>query len=78
MSDAAEVQLSGQTEATSTLLRISNDVAYNLAISNSASQSSSHALNIGNNNNIDTGTSTALQSDINPDPAASDINVLKQ
>ena len=77
MSDAAEVQLSGQTETNSTLLRISNNVAVNLAISNLASQTSSHVLNIGNNNNIDTGTSTALQSDINPDPTASGINVLK-
>ena len=77
MSDAAEVQLSGQTETNSTLLRISNNVAVNLAISNSASPTSSYVLNIGNNNNIDTGTSTALQSDINPDPTASGINVLK-
>ena len=77
MSDAAEVQPSGQTETTSTLLRISNDVADNLAISNSASQSSSHELNIGNNNNNDTGNSTALQSEINPDPTTSGINVLK-
>ena len=77
VSDAAEVQPSGQTETNSTLSRVSNDAADNLTINDSASQFSSSALNSGNNNNIDAGTSPALQSENNPDPTASGINILK-
>ena len=74
VSDAAEVQPSGQTETNSTLSIVSNDAADNLAISDSASQFSSSALNIGNNNNNDVGTSTVLQSEINSDPIVSGSN----
>ena len=71
--NAAEVQLSGQTETSSNHLRIANNVVDNATISDSASQFSSNALNTGNNNNDDAGTSTALQSGIRTDPTASGI-----
>ena len=69
-----EVQLSGQIETTSDVLRISNNAVDNATTSDSVSHFSSDALNAGNNNNNDAGTSTALQSEISNDPIASGIN----
>ena len=71
MLNAVEVQPSGQTETTSNLLRTANSAVDNATISDAASQFSSNALNTGNNNNNDAGTSTALESEITTDPTAS-------